>query len=233
MEAMERKRPVVITIDGTAASGKSTIARLLAQRLGFRHLETGALYRAVTWYLLQKQIDVRDVEAVCQALKDIRLRLIWKDGIQRTILNEEDVTDYLQEPEVNQHVSIVSAYPCVREFLRDIQRRAGEQENLIAEGRDMGTVIFPDAQLKFFITASAEERARRRFQQLVEQGKAVTFEQVLQEIIQRDLQDSRRPIAPMKPAPDAVLIDTTDKTPDQVVSELVRFVDGLQTLLTH
>ncbi|HHN64611.1 MAG TPA: (d)CMP kinase [Nitrospirae bacterium] len=197
----------VITIDGPSGAGKSTIAKRLATELGFEYLDTGALYRAVALYLRRSGCDenISD-EEISRLLEG--LKISFSDG--RVFINNEDVTDRIRTPEIGHFSSVFSARAPVREFLMGVQRGFPEEHDTVAEGRDMGTVVFPDAWKKFFITASIEERTRRRFKQLQEMGKAVTLDEALRDVKERDERDSNRKIAPLKKPADAVHIDTTE-----------------------
>ena len=198
-----------IAIDGPAGAGKSTIARAAAKKLGFIYVDTGALYRAVACECLARGVDIKDETAVEAALSDIRPSLAFVEGEQHVLVNGMDVSGKIRTPEISMAASAVSAIPVVRRFLLNTQRDIAANNDVIMDGRDIGTVILPDAQVKIFLTASPEERARRRCKELEEKGTPQPFEEVLNDIKKRDHDDMTRKEAPLKQAPDAVLADTT------------------------
>ncbi len=198
-----------IAIDGPAGAGKSSIAKLVSKKLGYIYVDTGALYRTVGLYSIRKGIDTKDAEAVTGTLKDIKVELGFVDGAQHVFLNGEDVSDAIRTPEASMGASNVSAIPAVRTFLFDLQRDIAKNNNCIMDGRDIGTVVLPDAQIKLFLTASPEARAERRYKELIEKGEKVDFQDVLDDINKRDYQDSHREIAPLKQAEDAILVDNS------------------------
>lgn len=203
--------PISIAIDGPSGAGKSTLARMTAKAFGFIYVDTGALYRTVGLYTLRHGVNTKDREGVAALLPHIRIGMYYDDsGVQRMDLNGEDVTDLIRTPEVSMAASDVSAIPAVRAFLLDTQRDMARRYNVIMDGRDIGTVVLPEAKIKIFLTASAAERARRRYRELREKGIETDFETVLRDIEQRDRNDSSRDIAPLRPAPDAVMCDTTE-----------------------
>lgn len=209
----------VITIDGPSGVGKSTISRRVAAHYGFTYLDTGAMYRAVAWYLLKHGIDIEDVSAVESVLDQISITLIpaeQEDDDVGVLVNGEDISEQIRTPDISMVASSVSALPAVRTKLTALQRQLGSQGRVVAEGRDTGTVVFPGATSKFYLDATPEARTARRAQQLRERGKPVDEEQLLEMTIARDRQDSERPIAPLQKADDAKLIDTTDLNVDQV-----------------
>ncbi|NOY39306.1 MAG: (d)CMP kinase [Nitrospirae bacterium] len=218
---MTRKR--IITIDGPSGAGKSTVARLLADNLGFQYLDTGALYRAVALYLRRYGLseDVTD-ETLKRILKGLDVG--FSEG--RVFINGEDVSEAIRTPEIGHYSSVFSARRPVREFLFAIQRAYPEKYDTVVEGRDMGTVVFPDAWMKFFLDASQQERASRRYLQLVQKGMAVTMEEALQDVQQRDERDSRRELAPLKQARDAVYIDTTSMGIEETIKKMLEFLMG-------
>lgn len=220
----DRKTPLSVAIDGPSGAGKSTISRILARELGFVYVDTGALYRAVGYYMLGHGIDPKEAEAVAAALAELRVELVYENGEQQVRVNGEVPGDRLRTPEVSMAASAVSAIPAVRQFLLDTQRRIAETENVIMDGRDIGTVVLPQAGLKIFLTASAEDRARRRYAELREKGMDVTFDAVLADMQKRDYDDSHRAAAPLRPAPDARLVDTTGNTLEQSVAVLKALV---------
>lgn len=220
----DRKKPLSVAIDGPSGAGKSTISRILARELGFVYVDTGALYRAVGYYMLGRGIDPKQTETVAAALADLRVELRYENGEQQVRVNGEVPGDRLRTPEVSMAASAVSAVPAVRQFLLDTQRRIAETENVIMDGRDIGTVVLPQAGLKIFLTASAEDRARRRYAELCEKGMDVTFDAVLADMQKRDYDDSHRDAAPLRPAPDARLVDTTGNTLEQSVAVLKALV---------
>lgn len=227
---MKRSKGIVIAIDGPVGAGKSTIAKLVAQRLGYLYVDTGAMYRAVALKALRFGMDIRDpilMENLAQAT-DIQLRS-QSDGNLRVILDGEDVTEAIRTPEVSEASSVVSAHKGVREVLSMRQKEMAKPGGVVMEGRDIQTVIAPDAEIKIFLTATQEERARRRWLELRQKGIEVSYEQVLREIRERDERDSKRPIAPLKKAPDAIEIDTTEMTPDEVTDKIVKIAESLLT----
>ena len=227
---MKRSKGIVIAIDGPIGAGKSTIAKLVAQRLGYLYVDTGAMYRAVALKALRFGMDIRDpilMENLAQAT-DIQLRS-QSDGNLRVILDGEDVTEAIRTPEVSEASSVVSAHKGVREVLSMRQKEMAKPGGVVMEGRDIQTVIAPDAEIKIFLTATQEERARRRWLELRQKGIEVSYEQVLREIRERDERDSKRPIAPLKKAPDAIEIDTTEMTPDEVTDKIVKIAESLLT----
>lgn len=198
-----------IAIDGPAGAGKSTIAKGVAARLGFIYVDTGALYRTVALACVRAGVDPADEKAVGEELKKIRVELGFKDGTQLVYLNGEEVGDQIRTPQISMCTSTVSKISAVRAFLLDLQRDIAAKHNILMDGRDIATVVLPNADLKVFLFASAECRAERRYKELVEKGQNVTYDDVLADIKQRDYQDSHREIAPLKPAEDAVMFDTT------------------------
>lgn len=199
-----------IAIDGPAGAGKSTIAKAAAKMFGFIYVDTGALYRSIAYYVISQGGDVKNADGVTKMLADITPELKYIDGVQHVFVNGEDVSDKIRTPEVSMGASAVSAIPSVRSFLFDLQKKIAKENNVVMDGRDIGTVVLPDADLKIYLTASAEERARRRFIELQEKGECLTFASVLADVNERDYNDMHREIAPLKQAEDAVLCDTTD-----------------------
>lgn len=199
-----------IAIDGPSGAGKSTLARSVSGKLGYLYVDTGAIYRTVGYYARTRGIDPGDGAAVAAALPDISVELSYgEDGLQRMLLNGEDVTRAIRLPEISLCASAVSAHPGVRAFLLEMQRKLGREHNVVMDGRDIGTVVLPDAQVKVFLTATPEARARRRCLELEQRGTPQPFKMVLREIEERDWNDTHRAIAPLRQAEDAVLLDTT------------------------
>jgi CMP/dCMP kinase len=211
---------MIVTIDGPAGTGKSTVARILADRLGFEFLNTGAMYRAVAYACLQRQLDLDNEHAVGEVAHSIEIYF----SNHRLLLGTKDVTEAIRGQEVTQSASIVAANPVVRRRLVEMQRLVGQGTNLVTEGRDQGTIVFPNAECKFFLTASAEERARRRQRELMEKGDRISLETLLEQQKLRDLRDETRACSPLQPAPNAVILDTTDMTLSHVASHLEHLV---------
>ena len=208
-----------IAIDGPAGAGKSSIAKAAAAQLGFIYVDTGALYRSAALYALSNGLDE---QSLIDSLDKVDIKLEYQQGTQHVILNGEDVSQQIRTPEVSMNASRFSAIPEVREFLFDLQQRIARENNIIMDGRDIGTVVLPNADLKVFLTASAEERANRRFREMTD--STVTYEQVLEDIKQRDYNDMNRKTAPLKQAEDAVLLDTTKMTMEQVIDKLTSMI---------
>ena len=198
-----------IAIDGPAGAGKSTIARFLAKELRFLYVDTGALYRAIGYRMLQEGIDPADSAAVAAVLPELQVSLQYVEDEQRVFLGEEDVSDRIRTPEVSLAASAVSAIPAVRQFLLQLQRDMAARHSVIMDGRDIGTTILPDADVKIFLTASPESRAQRRFTELQEKGVSTTYEAVLTDMQKRDYDDAHRAASPLRRAADAVLVDTS------------------------
>lgn len=214
-----------VAIDGPAGAGKSTVARAAAQKLGYIYVDTGALYRAIGVYCLRNSIVTNDIEAVGAALKDVTVELKFIDGVQHVFLNGDDVSTEIRLPEASMAASNVSAIPSVRAFLFDLQRDIAANNNCLMDGRDIGTVVLPNAQVKIFLTADPEERAMRRYKELIEKGSEVTYEEVLEDLKARDYNDSHREIAPLKPAEDSVIVNTTGMTLEESVDTVVKTVE--------
>lgn len=210
-----------IAIDGPSGAGKSSAAKLAAAKLGYVYVDTGALYRSIGVAALRREIDTLDKDRVLAMLPELDISLTFIDGEQHVILNGEDVSKAIRLPEASMAASNVSAMPEVRAYLLDLQHKLAAENNCLMDGRDIGTVILPNAQLKIFLTASAEIRAKRRYDELIARGTPVDYDQLLQEIIQRDYNDSHRETAPLKPAEDAVLLDSSDLTLEEVVDRIV------------
>jgi cytidylate kinase len=212
-----------IAIDGPAGAGKSTLAKQLAAQLGYLYVDTGAIYRTVGLFASQHQIPPEEAGNVVPLLDEIHIQLIHgEDGRQHMVLNGADVTDQIRTPEISRYASKVSALPEVRAFLLEMQRELARTQDVVMDGRDIGTVVLPDAGVKIFLTASPETRANRRFLELQEKGTDTTFEEVLADIIARDEADRNRPIAPLKQAEDAVLADTSTLNLEESLQLLLR-----------
>ena len=210
-----------IAIDGPGGAGKSTVARAVAAKLGIVYVDTGALYRTVGLFVKQAGISPDDASAVAACLGDITLEIKYLDGTQHVFLNGEDTGDRIRTPEMSTYASKVSAIPAVRAFLLDTQRSIAATTSVIMDGRDIGTVILPDAEVKIFLTASEECRAMRRYKELIGKGQTVTYEDVLADMRERDGRDSSREVAPTAMAEDATLLDNSDMTFDQTVDAIV------------
>lgn len=204
-----------VALDGPSGAGKSTIARAAAERLKYLYVDTGAMYRAVAFYVLSNNLDPNDKDAVIDSLSSINIELKYTEQGQRIILNGDDVSGKIRTPEVSMAASVVSAIGETREFLLSLQKKMAEGNNVIMDGRDIATVVLPGADVKIFLTASAEKRAKRRYDELVQKGENVTYEEVLADVNQRDYNDTHRDVAPLKQADDAILVDTSDLTLDE------------------
>ena len=214
-----------IAIDGPSGAGKSTVAKALAARLGIIYVDTGALYRTVGYYVRQQETDPKDSEAVAKLLPQIHLDLRYEaDGTQQVYLNGEAMGNRIRTPEMSMYASAVSAIPAVRSFLLETQREIARRNSVIMDGRDIGTVILPQADVKIFLTASPEARAQRRDLEQIAKGMDVTYEQVLEGMRVRDLQDSTRASAPLKPAEDSILVDTTEMNLQESIDYILDIV---------
>ncbi len=209
-----------IAIDGPSATGKSTLAKALAKELSFIYIDTGAMYRAVGLYNIRKNIDLNNEADVVNTLKDISIDIKYIDKEQRIFLNGEDVSNQIREEKVGTAASIVSTYKKVREVLVDLQRSLANVQNVIMDGRDIGTVVLPNASLKIFLTASSEERTKRRYLELKEKGKDVSIEDVAKELKERDERDTKRANSPLTKAEDAILVDTTNMNIEKTIKHI-------------
>jgi len=213
-----------IAIDGPAGAGKSSTAKLVAKKLGYIYVDTGALYRTVGLYSIRKGIDTKDAEKVIATLPDIKVELKFVDGAQHVFLNGEDVSEDIRTPEASMGASNVSAIPKVREFLFDLQRSIAAENNCIMDGRDIGTVVLPNADVKIFLTTSVEERANRRYKEMLEKGEEADYNDILEDIKKRDYQDSHREVAPLKQAADAIYVDNGGYNLEDGAEDLLRII---------
>jgi CMP/dCMP kinase len=221
----------IITVDGPSGVGKSTISKKIAKATGFVYLDTGAMYRAVGWYLQQKKVDFTDESKIADIVKQVNITLLPAENEQSDVgimVNGQDISKTIRLQEVAMIASKFSALSVVRKRLTILQRQYGEQGNIVAEGRDMGTVVFPNAAYKFFLDALPEERARRRYDQLCSIGVAANYAEILRLTIQRDGDDRNRALAPLKRASDALLVDTTNKTIEEVTAILLAYIDKIK-----
>ena len=219
-------KTIAVAIDGPSGAGKSTIARAAAGRLGFVYVDTGAMYRTIGLAVCRAGVKLGDTDGILPVLESgLQVQLRYADSVQHVLLNGEDVSDLIRTPEMSKYASFVSAVPQVRAFLLDTQREMAKKTNVIMDGRDIGTVILPDAQVKIFLTASAEARAKRRCLELQQKGEQVTLEAVLADMIQRDRDDSTRAAAPLRQAEDAVLVDTSELTLEQSIEAVISVID--------
>ena len=218
---MNEPKYISVAIDGPAGAGKSTIAKRVAQELGFLYVDTGAIYRTVGYHMSLMGIGPKDKDGIERCIDDVNIEIRHEDdGVQHMILNGQDVTDLIRSPEMSMMASGVSAQPCVRAYLLDMQRELARTHNVVMDGRDIGTVVLPDAQVKVYLTASAEVRADRRYKELIAKGENVRYEDVYTDVVKRDEADMNREIAPLRCADDAEVLDCSYLTIDQVVAEM-------------
>lgn len=215
-----------IAIDGPAGAGKSTIAKKLAADLGYVYVDTGAMYRAMAYYFLQNGIDAKDEKAIADACPKVDVTIQYVDGEQQVILNGENVNGVIRKEEVGNMASATSVYPVVRTKLVDLQRQLAARENVIMDGRDIGTVVLPNANVKIFLTASSKVRAQRRFDELTAKGVACNIDEIEKDIIDRDYRDMHRETSPLKQADDAVLLDSSNLDIDGVVAAIKKIIEG-------
>lgn len=214
-----------IAIDGPSGAGKSTLAKMVAEKLGFLYVDTGAIYRTVGLWIRKNGVDPHDAPAVIELLDSIQIELSHgADGLQHMVLNGEDVTQEIRQHEISAYASAVSAIPQVRAFLLDMQRTLARTRNVVMDGRDIGTVVLPDADVKLFLTAAPEDRARRRYEELLARGQQAEYETVLKDLEERDRNDSTRTAAPLRQAENAILVDTTGNTLEQSFELLLKTV---------
>jgi cytidylate kinase len=218
---------LIIAIDGPAASGKSTTARMVAQRLGYLYIDSGAMYRALTLAVIKENIRENNEPAVVEIARKSNIQLIADKNGLKTYLNDRDVSQEIRLPEVTQIISIVSAYKEVREIMKVKQQELAKSGGVVMDGRDIGTVVLPEADVKIFMDASVEDRTERRLKELTEKNISVERENIRENIIQRDLIDSTRDVAPLKPAEDAIIIDTSDLTIDEQVQRVIDIVNKI------
>ncbi len=215
-----------IAIDGPAGAGKSTIAKLLAKKMNYIYVDTGAMYRAMAVHFSKNGINPDDEASIDNAVKDVDINIVYSEGVQQVILNGENVTGLLRTEETGRMASKTSKYSSVRTKLVDLQRELARKTDVIMDGRDIGTVVLPDAFCKIYLTASSDARAQRRYNELVEKGEKCNYDEIKADIESRDYQDMHREISPLKQADDAVLVDTSDMNIEQVVDELTKIINA-------
>lgn len=210
-----------IAIDGPAGAGKSTIAKLVAKKLDYIYVDTGAMYRAIAYELVRKNVDIEDEKTLSDACSKMKIAIKYENGVQQVYMNGENVTPYLRNEETGDMASKSSAKAPVRAALLDIQRNMAVEYNVVMDGRDIGTNVLPNAETKIYLTASADERANRRYKELIEKGESADYDKIKADIIERDERDMNRDIAPLKQADDAVLIDSSNMSIEEVVSAIL------------
>lgn len=208
---------IAVAIDGPSGAGKSTISRKVAQMIGFIYVDTGALYRAIGYHAFESGVSLENIIQIVELLPNITILLKYEDGVQKIFLNDKDVSKEIRLPNISMYASAASALPEVRAYLLDLQKTLARENNVIMDGRDIGTVILPNAQVKIFLTASVDDRATRRYEELKSSGQDVSYDDIKQDIITRDYNDSNREIAPLKQASDAILVDTTGNELEQSI----------------
>ena len=214
-------KKISIAIDGPAGAGKSTMARRLAKELGYHYVDTGAIYRTVAYFFDLWGVSPKDIDGITRYIDELNVGIEYdEDGVQHMIMNGMDVTNDIRSQDISQKASLVSAHAIVRDMLLDMQRDVAKQHNVVMDGRDIGTVVLPKATVKFFLTASAEVRAKRRTDELIAKGQKANYNQILKEIQQRDYQDTHREVAPLKMCRDSIKLDTSDMDIEQVVAEM-------------
>ncbi len=218
-------KKLVVALDGPAGAGKSTIAKAVAEKIGYAYIDTGAMYRAVTWKFVQTGHAYED-EFIGELSEQMVIEFQPRDGVNHVFADGTEITDFIRTPEISKLVSPLSAIPRVRVAMVAQQRRMGEKGGVILDGRDIGTVVFPNADLKIFLTATVEERAQRRYKELIAKGNKIDFEQVKADLVQRDYQDSHRPVSPLKQADDAVLLDSTGMHIEEVRDTIIKMIEG-------
>lgn len=218
---------MIIAIDGPAGSGKSTIAKIVAEKLRFRYIDTGSMYRSVAWKSLQKKITLGDEDAVANIARETKIELVPRENGQSVFIDGEDITSQLKEETISRGAAIVAAQPAIREIMTAKQRELGKQGEVVIDGRDIGTVVFPQADKKFFMDADPEERGRRRFTELKDKKQIANADlaTIIEQVKQRDHEDRNRKIAPLKKAEDAILIDTTHLSIDEVVEQIMKTIN--------
>lgn len=219
---------VSVAIDGPAGAGKSTIAKLLAAKMDYIYVDTGAMYRAMAVYFSQNQVNPEDEEAVNAAVKNVNITIEYIDGVQQVILNGKNITHLLRTEETGKMASKTSKYAAVRSKLVDLQRNLAKTADVIMDGRDIGTTVLPDAFVKIYLTASSSARAKRRYDELMEKGEKCSLEEIRSDIENRDYADMHREISPLRKADDAVLVDTSDMNIDEVVAAITRIIEEKQ-----
>lgn len=217
-------KKINIAIDGPSGAGKSSLAKEVAKRMGITYVDTGALYRSLGYFALKQNISLDNIVEIKKYLNEIKLDLIYENGVQKVILNAEDVTSFIRTPEISMYASSVSAIPEVRSFLLGTQRQIASERSVIMDGRDIATVVLPNADVKIFLTADPKKRAIRRYEELKEKNPEIKFEDVYSDMVLRDKNDSTRKVAPAIKAEDAILLDNTDLTPEQTVYALLKIV---------
>lgn len=228
MEMNNDMNHIAVAIDGPSGAGKSTIARTVAKKLGFIYVDTGALYRTIGLAVFRKNFDALNPNEVISVLPEINIKLKYVDNTQRVYLNDEDVSELIRIPEISLFASRVSIIAEVREFLLDMQRDIADKNNVIMDGRDIGTVILPNAKVKIFLTASDEKRAERRYLELCQKGVSTTLEEVLNDMRERDKKDSSRSLAPLKKADDAILLDTSELNLEESINTVINIIKSAE-----
>ena len=219
------KKHLNIAIDGPSGAGKSTLAKAIAKKMNISYVDTGAIYRTVGYAARREGIEPTDRNAVCALLPRIKVEARFENGTQHMYLDGEDLGERIREHEISHYASAVSAIPEVRQFLFDMQRSIADKNSVVMDGRDIGTVILPNADVKIFLVATAHDRAERRYKELLERGQSAVFEKILADIKERDARDSSRDIAPLKPADDAILLDNSGFTPEESLDEALRMIE--------